>query len=418
MPAIDTSALAGELFRACAAGGRWPPDLLERLLAALADRDPAVAAAATQSLFTHLVEPLSDRFEPALCDVYAGLFCQIIARLLPEFRADVLESRYRRVRRLRRVADSARKTRRVYVLSRVTLGADVAITSIILDGVKRRFPEAEIHFVGGGQSWGLFAGDRRLRHTPAEYDRHAPLTRRLRAGLALRAELATADSLVVDPDTRLTQLGLLPVCPEENYLFFESRSYGGEGTDALSQLTKRWVAETFGVVDALPYIAPAASAACAGPPGIAVSFGVGGNPSKRLPEPFEEELLRALLKINLPVVIDKGAGGEEAERVERAVRRSGVRPGRIETWSGAFAPFAARIARSRLYVGYDSAGQHVAAACKTPLVSVFAGYPSERFLARWRPAGSGRIAVVAAAGVDPAVALRRTVSAVESLLHG
>ena len=35
-------------------------------------------------------------------------------------------------------------------------------------------------------------------------------------------------------------------------------------------------------------------------------------------------------------------------------------------WEGSFAGFAAIIAASRLYVGYDSAGQHVAAACGVP----------------------------------------------------
>ena len=32
---------------------------------------------------------------------------------------------------------------RVYVLSRITLGADVAVTSVLLDAAKRRYPEAE-----------------------------------------------------------------------------------------------------------------------------------------------------------------------------------------------------------------------------------------------------------------------------------
>ena len=40
---------------------------------------------------------------------------------------------------------------------------------------------------------------------------------------------------------------------------------------------------------------------------------------------------------------------------------------------------------AKQYVGYDSAGQHVAAASGTPLISIFAGYPSERMFQRWRP---------------------------------
>jgi len=40
-------------------------------------------------------------------------------------------------------------------------------------------------------------------------------------------------------------------------------------------------------------------------------------------------------------------------------------------------------------VGYDSAGQHVAAAAGVPLISVFAGFPAPRMFERWRPVGEG-----------------------------
>jgi ADP-heptose:LPS heptosyltransferase len=118
-------------------------------------------------------------------------------------------------------------------------------------------------------------------------------------------------------------------------------------------------------------------------PYIAVSLGVGENPAKRIPDPFEEQLL-ALLSARAPLWIDKGAGGEEAARVERAVARSGAR---ATFWDGSFAGFVQIIAGSALYVGYDSAGQHVAAARGVPLVSIFAGFPAPRMFHRWRPSG-------------------------------
>jgi len=68
--------------------------------------------------------------------------------------------------------------------------------------------------------------------------------------------------------------------------------------------------------------------------------------------------------------------------VERAVARSGV-PATF--WDGSFAGFASIIAASRLYVGYDSAGQHVASAAGVPLVTIFAGFPTLRMFHRWRP---------------------------------
>ena len=111
---------------------------------------------------------------------------------------------------------------------------------------------------------------------------------------------------------------------------------------------------------------------------------MGENPAKRIPDPFEEQLLALLARTGLPLVIDRGAGGEEAERVARAAERSRVA---AQFWEGTFAGFAAIIAGSSLYVGYDSAGQHVAAACGVPLVSIFAGFPAPRMFERWQPAG-------------------------------
>ncbi len=139
------------------------------------------------------------------------------------------------------------------------------------------------------------------------------------------------------------------------------------------------------------------------PPYVAVSLGVGENPLKRIPDPFEEELLRLVAGTGLALSIDQGAGGEEAERVARALERSGAR---ATVWDGSFAGFAEIIAASRLYIGYDSAGQHVAAACGVPLISVFAGFACARMFDRWRPVGPG-CTVVRAERRDPQECLAR-----------
>lgn len=179
----------------------------------------------------------------------------------------------------------------------------------------------------------------------------------------------------------------------DRYWLFESRSFGAETRDPLPVLAARWLAETFGVDGARPCIAPPV----AGPEAdVAVSFGVGGNPAKRVADPFEEAAL-GLLARRGTLLIDKGAGGEEAGRVERAIARSGAR---VKTWDGAFAPFAAAIATSRFYAGYDSAGGHVASACGVPLVSVFAGYPCRRFVDRWSPNGAVILASTPGATID------------------
>ena len=364
----DPKEIARETLALCLAGRpprEFPPELAQ---------DDCGDA-----LFGILVEGLADRFEPSLCDVYARLFSQAVAGAAGGLDAASLVARYERVRRVRRIAGDPR---RVLVLSRVTLGADVAVTSVLLAAAKLRFPRGEIVFVGPCKNFELFAGDPRIRHAEIGYTRGG-LRQRLAVRGELKALLAAPDSVTVDPDSRLTQLGLLPVCPEDRYYFFESRAYGGETGLALPELAAAWASETFGVPGAKPYLALQA-AGSEGGGHIAVSLGVGDNPAKRLPDPFEEELLRLLAATGAPICIDKGAGGEEARRVERAVERSGAR---ATFWEGSFAGFASIIAGSSLYAGYDSAGQHVAAAAGVPLISVFAGFPSPRMFERWRPVG-------------------------------
>ena len=389
---------ARELLGYCLRGEPWPRSLLLELTQDDCSRD----------LLRVVAEGLADRFEPALCDSYAAVFSQALAAVDKELDAEALLARYRRVRKVGQ-AVSPVSVRNVFVLSRVTLGADVAITSVILDAAKQRFPDARIFLVGSRKSWELFEADPRIAHLPAAYPRGGSLRERLDGWRALRQALSQPESITIDPDSRLTQLGLAPVCADENYYFFESRAYGGDGDESLGTLTRHWVRETFGVEGSRAYIAPKQDAA--GHAEITVSLGVGENPAKRIGDPFEAELLAALARKGVPVLIDKGAGGEEAERVERALPRSE----HVRCWEGSFAGFASAIARSRLYVGYDSAGQHVAAACGVPLVSIFAGFPTARMAARWRPTGPGPIEVVRVENPDPSHVLEMALQAIRRL---
>jgi ADP-heptose:LPS heptosyltransferase len=357
-----------------------------------------------QALFGILIEGLSDRFEPALCDIYARLFSQAIEGEDPA----ALFARYQRVRRPRR---AVLNPRRVLVLSRVTLGADVAVTSVVLAAARQAFPSAGIVFAGPAKNFEIFAADPRLTHAAVEY-RRGSLAQRLAVWDELKALASDPDCLVLDPDSRLTQLGLLPICPEERYHLFESRRYGGTSDQSLPALAAQWSRETLGVPNAAPYIAPAPLMSREARPAryIAVSLGVGENPAKRISDAFERQLL-ALLSARLPMVIDKGAGGEEAARVERAAARSGAQ---ATFWDGSFAGFAHIIAGSSLYVGYDSAGQHVAAACGVPLISIFAGFSATRGFDRWRPTGP-RATVIRVDQPDPVEILAKVARALANI---
>ncbi len=346
-----------ELLEYCLRGEPWPDDLLRRALAVDDGR----------AFLSVVVERLGDLFEPKLCHTYDRLFTEAILLTAREL--------VPRIRKSTSPAAPPLSASRVYVLSRITLGADVAVTSVLMDAAKRRYSNAEILFVGPRKSYELFEADPRIKHHPAPYARSGALKDRLQASASLWFE----DGIVIDPDSRLSQLGLISVCEEYNYFHFPSRAYGGDSYDPLPTLAARWAREVFGIEGARPYVVPLTSPEP--PSDITISLGVGENDAKRLSDEQERHLLAALAEAGASILVDKGGSAEERERVERALL-----PG-MRTHDGPFAPFASQIARSKLFVGYDSAGGHVASASGVPLISIAKGFVSERMAARWRPNG-------------------------------
>lgn len=384
MPSIAER--AAELRDRCLQDGEWPATLLDDVV-----RDTETLEG-SRAFFTVVIEPLGDLFEPSLCDVYARLFSRVIGR--PE-----LAQRYWNIREPRVCRQNPR---RVFVLSRVTIGADIAVTSVALDAAKRRFPDAEIFFTGPKKNWELFSGDPRIQLREMPYGRSGLLKDRLEA----RPDLTEPDSIVIDPDSRLSQLGILPVCADENYYFFESRAYGAASSDSLSVLTAKWLHQTFDVGDARPWISL--------PPRIvdaydaSVSLGVGENPAKCYDLMFETRLL-AMLPAR--TCIDTGASDEEALRARTAARREQM------LFKGSFANFAAIIQRSKLFVGYDSAAGHAAAASAVPMISIFRGAVCDRMFERWKPTGRGPITVIRADG-EGSETLERVRAALERPQNG
>ncbi len=126
------------------------------------------------------------------------------------------------------------------------------------------------------------------------------------------------DAIVVDPDSRLTQLGIVPCCDDSRYYFFESRAFGGSSDLSLPMLTANWLEEVFGIEAASPYVAPGKVDNIAD---VCVSWGVGENDNKRLSDDFEADALAALLEKGDTVLLDRGAGGDEATRADELQRK-------------------------------------------------------------------------------------------------
>jgi ADP-heptose:LPS heptosyltransferase len=317
--------------------------------------------------FRGLIEPLADSFTRADASAYPELMRPWLPTLATQDIRPEIPAR----------------VETVYVLSRVTLGADIKIVSPILRAMRLRFPEARVVFVANRKSAELFENNRSIEFLEAPYPRTGSIGGRIAFADQLRDTLATPHRIVIDPDSRITQLGLVPLCEPERYFHFPSRTAGGDGDANLSALVSDWLNQRFGAAGSA-WIAPRPIAVHDPGPIAAVSLGVGENENKRLGLDFEAALIASVAARFRTVYLDRGMGGPEARRVANAAERSGA-ISRIRFSEGSFAAFASIIAQSQFYAGYDSAGQHAAAAAATPLVTIFAGAPSYRFRARWSP---------------------------------
>jgi ADP-heptose:LPS heptosyltransferase len=443
----------GSLVHACDALSSLPmDDLVDGLCEVALHPDPERSELGQRLIFTTIVESLADSFEPEKVVLYDQLFARVIDRcrhhhtgrsvdvLLSRFNvqsSDALLARKEAVRNHPQFpVDQRLRIKRVFVPSRITLGADVAVTSIVLQKVERVFPRAECIVFGPAVVGELLQGtSKTARFVDCPYDRRGGLIPRLDSWIQLVEAVQQqmdgwepGECVLVDPDSRLTQLGLLPVVDERvPSFFFESRSYQRPGAETLGELTARWLDEALGPHEGeafYPQVAPAASdwihaqavtrqmRASAGGHVTAVNLGVGGNARKRISGRFELDLVRALIADGGAVMLDSGIG-EEVARVEAIVsalaargigviemtadtfRRPERLPGRqLLICQAGLGPFTALVAASDLYIGYDSGFQHIAAALSVPVIDVFVNAPNELFGKRWRPYSRAPVDVV------------------------
>jgi ADP-heptose:LPS heptosyltransferase len=441
------------------ASGQYLGDAVTLLCELASLDDPALSRTGVYGLFPLLVESLGDAFTPDACALYNQLFAQVIQHCRKQPDGEAIDRQLRhfglvtesdllaRAARIRRPSyfdkGRAHRIRKAFVLSRVTLGADVAVTSMALAALKQVFPTAAIELVANAKTLQLFARDPCVRLCAIEYPRGGGLIERLvswqRAVEAIRQDtlgLDPSEYVIVDPDSRLTQLGLLPLVADERpYFFFESRSYRAPGLQKLGALTAHWLHRVFGMAKPVyPYCAPSPQDVAAAKrlvatlkthatgPIVSVNLGVGDNPAKRLPDPFERRLVARLLAAGATVLLDKGGDPEEAARIETLVATLGSEGFRalpldaccdmeslpaetsgmhLLTWQGGIGRLAALIAESTAYIGYDSAGQHIAAALGVPTIDLFTGFTSPRMPERWSPHGPGAVHVLVLDAAEP-----------------
>ena len=429
---------------------RFDTDLIDMLCDMSTVPEADLGAMGSGALFGIIVERLCDDFEDLQSEAYNRLMSHILSyccalpagaeirRRMERFDLKGFESIYKRAEHLRATSCTPRPinedVRKVLFLSRVTIGADVVVTSVLVQRAERVFSGAELVVLGGEKTGSLFAGHRRIRVKNVEYVRRGGLMERFESWLqvlqALDEEisgLSKCEYLVIDTDSRLSQLGVLPVVEETAYMFFNSRSsFSNDRRLSVSEMANRWFTEVTGEEGfAYPCVWPdpdlleTARNGCgtirrAGATTlVAVNLGVGGNMRKRIGDEFECEMILELLKEpGVVVLLDKGfgpmehaqaagilaaaeeAGHETADINFSALDDGTVRTARVISVESGIDEAAALIAACDEYVGYDSAGQHLAAALGVTVFTIFAGSNSSRFVRRWRPFGQGRTEII------------------------
>ena len=234
------------------------------------------------------------------------------------------------------------------------------------------------------------------------------------------------DIIVVDPDSRLSQLGVLPLIDSQKYLFFNSRGKDSYPKKmSIAELANHWMDKVLGESEfcyptvwlqdsrldkASRFAAALQKAGCRKI--ITVNFGVGGNSRKRLEGDFEEKLiLRLLEEPDTVVILDQGFGQEELARskalinkIERhgftakdaefeSLDRIEISGGIVGIVSG-IGEIAALISKCNEFIGYDSACQHIAASLGIPTYTIFAGSNNARFIRRWSACGPAKSEII------------------------
>ena len=401
-----------------------------------------------QALFGIIVESLCDDFEELQTATYNRVIAQVISycRTIEPGKGldsslnsfgiydskDIIE-RINSLRVNSNYLTPGRSVSKIILLSRVTIGADVAITSVIIQRLVKLFSESEIVLIGDGKLKEVYGGNLRIRIEEVSYPRRGGIMSRLSSWHNVLSIInreagssGSGETILVDPDSRLSQLGVMPLISRSCYFFFDSRSHSALNNKmSMPELANRWLSTVSGeegfcypkVWLYQSYLDCAADLCLklrnAGAQRIiAVNFGVGGNPRKRVGRRLEEELLLTLLQEpDTAIILDKGFGEDELENANRlmnAVRDegysvsdavlgksdnhlSGVGVIGVECRIG---EIAALIANSDEFIGYDSACQHMSAALRIPCVTIFAGSNNMRFIRRWSAFGAKSCQIV------------------------
>ena len=406
------------------------------------DRDDELRSAGITHLFRDLVEACNDRLDEDGRNAYAAFFPLIVWEVVK--RHERLRQRFESfglatiTECIKRYHGQRQRTKsgfvslpdlvdKVVVLSRVTIGADVLLTSILCQRLHQAFPAAEIIVLGDNKLRGLLGGLPQVTVESLKYTRRGALGSRLDSWLTVLDELVSIEpDLVISPDSRLDQLGIMPLMEGElSYLLWENTQSNTSDPKSLGYLLDQWAVRVLALEDdrfCPPRVAFDShyeqqaqqwTSTFEGQkdqrPLLAVKFDHGGNPDKALPKSTEIALLQLALVHGWRIILDAGFGEDELTNSEFLAAKCSQNVTHItekvfqkdssimsESWDilrfeGSIAGWAALLSACHAAVSYDSVGHHLAGALEIPLLSLFTGHHDDMFPIAWAPQGGGAI---------------------------
>jgi ADP-heptose:LPS heptosyltransferase len=383
------------------------------------NQDKTLAEQADNALYQQIIIPLCDDFTSRSTRlsllILATLIQQAAKTRDKESRhalnrenlhnTEQLLDRLNRIQKNKVISTSyQQQIRKICILSRVTIGADICITSVIIQRLHQQFPETPITVIGPNHLPQLFNYPF-LHHSSFTFNKKHSNGSRISHWLQLqqiisheRQQLTGQEFLLIDPDTRLSQLGLLPLAPEYSTRILPSR-IDQSGSYSLSKITNIWLDS---ILQTSGHCYPALSLKTPTTPAentkftIIVNFGVGQDQRKRISLQFEKELILYLIQLkDSRIILDSGKGENEinqAEAIEDFIREQPVSAPSFHRIQDSIDVLAQHIRMAHLFIGYDSCSGHIATACQTPAVICFKGAPNSRFYARWLPENQAKTA--------------------------
>jgi len=416
-------------------------DQLIKILCRIAtDSNSKIRDIGTKGLFPLLVERLSDAFNPKLGKIYNIAFSKVInfCRKHPEGKLiDEELSRFginteqdmvdRKERNIKQNNIIKKDIRKCIIFSRVTLGAEIAINSIVIQKLREIFPKAELILFSDTKMDCIFLGMQDVKICKYIYPQKGDIFERLNGWIDLlkliklnKGNLDYSELLIIDPDSRFTQLGLLPVLNnEKQYLFFDTKESLQSEVGRISDLINDKMRSFFGGKKFIPSIQIkklsieyAKTVKCRLTRNhnklVAINLGVGGNDKKRISYNSELFIIEELLSVeNVSILLFRGIGRYELKRTAaliedlRKINRKAteISNNTIETipnkkdakfiaWKGCLSEYVALIAESDIHIGYDSSGQHIAAACSVQTIDIFVDETTPMTAEIWLPKGA------------------------------